>query len=350
MNLPSRWFPFGRRRPPDATLAPLRSDVLNSATWASAQDLIDLQRHAGKIGLTHAGPARARLAGDHLSRFRGRGMDYQESRGYQAGDDIRSMDWRVTARTGNPHVKVYQEERERPVVVFVDLNPGMFFGTQGMLKSVLAARAAALIAWAALARGDRVGAMLFNGEHSDLPPRGGKHGVLRLIRQLVARSDPRAGIEASLHPGSLNVALGRLRRVARPGSLVVLISDFYGIDEESARHLAWLRRHNDVVALQVVDAIEEAPPPSGRYGVATAAGRAILDTASSAARRAYSDYFVRHHEQVRAAMRRHAIPLLRLSTAVDLVAALRWHFAAHDSLPAVGATPPDRALDDRLAA
>ncbi len=349
MNAPGRWFRFGRRTPGAAT-APLRNDVLNSATWATAQDLIELQRHAGKIGLTHAGPARARLAGDHLSRFRGRGMDYQESRGYQAGDDIRSMDWRVTARTGNPHVKVYQEERERPVVVFVDLNPGMFFGTQGMLKSVLAARAAALIAWAALARGDRVGAMLFNGEHSDLQPRGGKHGVLRLIRELVARTDPRAVIDALSHDGSLNAALGRLRRVARPGSLVVLISDFYGIDDESARHLSWLRRHNDVVALQIVDAIEEAPPPSGRYGVVAAGRRGVLDTGSSAARRAYSDYFSRHHEAVQAAMRRHAIPLLRISTGGDLVAALRWHFAAAEPTSIGRAAVPNLRLDERAAA
>ncbi|MDQ6629934.1 MAG: DUF58 domain-containing protein, partial [Pseudomonadota bacterium] len=254
------------------------------------------------------------------------------------------------ARTGNPHVKVYQEERERPVVVFVDLNPGMFFGTQGVLKSVLAARAAALIAWAAVARGDRVGAMLFNGEHSDLQPRGGKLGVLRLIRQLVAHTDPRAGIEAPGHETGLSAALGRLRRVARPGSLVVLISDFYGIDDETARHLSWLRRHNDVVALQIVDAIEEAPPPSGRYGVVAAGRRGILDTGSSAARRAYSDYFGRHHEQVRAAMRRHAIPLLRLSTGGDLVAALRWHFAAAEPTSVGRAAAPNLHLDDRLAA
>ncbi len=350
MNMPTRWLRLWRRVPRGAE-APSRRDVLNSATWATAEDLIDLQRHAGKIGLAHAGPARARLAGDHLSRFRGRGMDYQESRGYQPGDDIRSMDWRVTARTGNPHVKIYQEERERPVVVFVDLNAGMFFGTQGMLKSVLAARAAALIAWAALARGDRVGAMLFNGKRSDLQPCSGKHGVLRLIRQLVAHTDPRAGIEAPDHEGGLNAALSRLRRVARPGSLIVLISDFYGVDDDSARHLSWLRRHNDMIALQIADAIEEVPPPSGRYGVAMAGRRAILDTGSSAARQAYSDYFSRHHEQVQAAMRRHDIPLLRLSTRSDLVADLRRHFAAGDSRPAGRAAQADRPrIDDRLAA
>ncbi len=158
--------------------------VLNAATRVTVEDLIELQRHAGKIDLTHARSARARLAGNHLSRFRGRGMDYQESRAYQAGDDARSMDWRVTARTGKPHVKLYQEERERPVVLFLDLNPGMFFGSRGMLKSVVAARAAALIAWAAAAHGDRIGGLLFNGGYCDLQPRGGKHGVLRLIRQI----------------------------------------------------------------------------------------------------------------------------------------------------------------------
>ncbi|MFZ3324264.1 MAG: DUF58 domain-containing protein, partial [Usitatibacter sp.] len=135
-----------RRSPPATGAAPLaRDDLLNPATWACTKDLVELQRHAGEIDLAHARSARARLAGDYLSRFRGRGMDYQESRNYQPGDDVRSMDWRVTARTGKPHVKLYREERERPVVLFLDLNPGMFFASRGMLKSVAAARAATLI-------------------------------------------------------------------------------------------------------------------------------------------------------------------------------------------------------------
>ena len=170
--------------------------ALNPATWAGAgADRIAARTPARSTW--RARLARARLAGDHLSRFRGRGMDYRESRAYQPGDDVRSMDWRITARTGVPHVKLYQEERERPVVLFLDLNPGMFFGSRGMLKSVAAARAAALVAWAAAERGDRVGAMLFDGGHCDLPPRGGRHGVLRLIRELVEHTDPRAGIDAA---------------------------------------------------------------------------------------------------------------------------------------------------------
>jgi uncharacterized protein (DUF58 family) len=204
----------------------------------------------------------------------------------------------------------------------------MFFGSRGMLKSVVAARAAALNAWAAAAHGDRIGAMLFNGGHIDLQPRGGKHGVLRLIRQVVEHTDPRTGVSAQAHAGGLNAALSRLRRVSRPGSLIVLLGDYYGIDDDSGNHLLRLRQHSDVVAIQIVDPLEEAPPAAARYGV-TAGGRpGILDTRSATARRAYQDYFSQHHQTVAATMRRCAIPLLRLSTGDDVATGLRRQFAA----------------------
>ena len=327
VNALRHWF-RSRGGRVDTSDRDVRQDVVNASTWASTEDLIALQRDARRIGLGRVGAARAPLAGNHLSRFRGRGMDYQESRGYQAGDDIRSMDWRVTARSGTPHVKVYQEERERPVVLFVDLGPGMFFGTRGMLKSVLATRAAALIGWAAAERGDRIGAMLFDGGYHDVQPGGGRHGMLRVIRELVAHTDPRIGMDAIADPDGLNKALSRLRRVVRPGSLIVLIGDFYGLDADSGKHLSRLRQHNDVVALQIVDPIEEAAPPSGRYGVASAGRHDILDTGSAVVRSAYRDYFGRHHRQVQDVLRAQAIALLKLSTDGDVVAALRWHFAA----------------------
>jgi uncharacterized protein (DUF58 family) len=307
---------------------PMSEAVLNAATHVTVADLIGLQRHAGKIDLMHARSARARLTADHLSRFRGRGMDYQESRIYQGGDDVRSMDWRVTARTGKPHVKVYQEERERPVILFLDLNPGMFFGSRGMLKSVVSARAATLIAWSAAAHGDRVGALLFNGGHCDLQPRGGKHGVLRLIRQIVEQTDPRSGVNAQAYPGGLHAALSRLRHVTRPGSLIVLLGDYYGIDDDCRKHLLHLRQHSDVAAIQIIDPLEQAPPAPARYGVAANGTLGILDVRSSAAREAYEDYFRRHHQSVAAIMRACAIPLLCLSTGDDVAAALRGHFAA----------------------
>jgi uncharacterized protein (DUF58 family) len=322
-----RWLGWGSaettqtaERMPDA--------ALNPATWASVQDLIALQPCSDKIDLSRAYLARARLVGDHLSRFRGRGMDYQESRAYQAGDDVRDMDWRITARTGKPHVKLYREERERPVILFVDLGPGMFFGSRGTLKSVVAARACALIGWAAEARGDRIGAMLFDGGYCDLQPRGGRHGVLRLIRRLVDHTDPRIGVNVQRQAGELSAALRRLRRISRPGSLIVLVGDYYGFDDDCGNHLLRLRQHSDVVALRIVDPLEEAPPPAARYGVMAGGRSDILDTRSAAVRQTYQHYFSRHRQALAKIMRDRAIPLLRLSTGEDIVGALRVHFAA----------------------
>jgi uncharacterized protein (DUF58 family) len=329
MKLADRLFPgANKHRHGLATRAVERAadpvnPALNPATRVSLDELIALRQQARKLNLSRKQAALAQLAGNHASRFRGRGMDYQESRVYQPGDDIRSMDWRVTARTSRPHTKLYQEERERPVVVCVDLNPGMFFASRGALKSVVAARAASLIGWAAAARGDRIGALLFNGDHHELPPRGGKHGVLRLIRQLVAQSDPLENLKHPPHPQGLNGALARLRRVSRPGSLIFLLSDFYGIDDESGNHLMRLRQHNDVVAIQLVDALELAPPPPAYYGVSDGRQQGILDTRSATARKAYSDFFSQHHQAVRDLMRSRAIHLLQLSTGDDVASTLR---------------------------
>ncbi len=300
--------------------------ALNPATQVGIDELIALRLKARKINLYRKQTALAQLAGNHASRFRGRGMDYQESRIYQPGDDIRSMDWRVTARTGRPHTKLYQEERERPVVVCVDLNPSMFFASRGALKSVVASRAASLIGWATISHGDRIGALLFNGEHHELPPRGGKHGVLRLIRQLVAQSDPLENLKYPPHPQGLNVALARLRRVSRPGSLIFLLSDFYGIDEETGNHLMRLRQHNDMVAIQLLDALELEPPLPARYSVSDGRQQGILDTRSARARKAYRDFFSQHHRSVQDLMRSRAIPLLQMSTEDDIASTLQCGF------------------------
>ncbi len=280
-------------------------------------ELIALRLQAGSLRLASHGPARNLLAGAHRSRFRGRGMDYAESRAYQPGDDIRNMDWRITARTGQPHTKLYQEERERPVVVMLDLNPSMFFGTRVAFKSVVAARAAALIGWATVAGGDRIGALLFNGGHHELQPRSGRRGALRLMRALVEATDPDRGLAEPPHADGLNQALARLRRVARPGSLVFIFSDFYGIDDETGPLLMRLRHHNDLVAVQVRDALEQAPPPPGRYGITDGREQSVLDTRASGQRARYLAWLRQRQERLRETMRDHQVPLLTLATDDD---------------------------------
>ena len=263
------------------------------------------------------------FGGEYRSRFRGRGMDYLESRGYQAGDDIRNMDWRVTARAGQPHVKLYHEERERPVVVMVDLSPTMFFGTRGAFKSVVAARIAALIGWATVRNGDRIGALLFNGIHRELRPLGGQRGALRLIRELVKATDPRTGMAAPAHAGQLVEALQRLRRIARPGSLVYILSDFHALDDDTRIHLQRLRQHNDVVACRIVDALEIQPLPAGRYGISDGRHSGILDTRTRARQEACARYFKTQHEAVREMMGRCGIPLIQITTTDDVLERLR---------------------------
>lgn len=309
----------------------------NTATHVNAEILINLQRQSRKLNLSRRSALLASTVGHHASRFRGRGMDYQESRIYQAGDDIRTMDWRVTARAGKPHTKLYQEERERPIVLFVDLNPSMFFGSSCALKSVIAAKTATLLAWAASQKGDKVGGLLFNGKHHELPPKIGKRGVLQFIRQLVHYADPKHALANTHHIVRLNDELNRLRRLTRPGSLVFLISDFYAIDAQTNKHLQYIRQHNDVIAIQVVDPMEITVPPAGRYGVANgmrANGKAsaadqqgILDLQSHKGRKQYQQFFSQHHQAVADLMRQHTIPLLQIATNDDCATCLQRAFS-----------------------
>jgi uncharacterized protein (DUF58 family) len=330
---------FERRRQGTAAVSgPTATEsVLNASTRVTLQELIELQRHARLLDITHRLPARAQLAGNHQSRFRGRGMDYLESRGYQPGDDIRNMDWRVTARAGRPHTKLFQEERERPVVLLIDLGPSMFFATRGALKSVIAARSATLLAWAAAISGDRTGALLFNGGHVELRPRSGHRGALQLIHELIRLSDPVHGLTTGPGHAGLNDALVRLRRIARPGSLVIMISDFYGIDDETGGHLAKLRYHNDLVAIRVTDPVELTPPPPGRYEITNGKQAAVLDITAARGRSVYNDFFSRQHQLVQQTLQRNAIPLLQLSTTDEPVQALQqWFGKARRSVQAKG--------------
>lgn len=298
-----------------------------------ADDLIALRGRALRLRAQRTRPARSMLSGTHRSRFRGRGMDYRESRHYQAGDDIRNMDWRITARAGDAHVKVFEEERERPIVVLADFGPSMFFASQGAFKSVVVARLAALIGWSAVAGHDRIGALIFNGGHQELAPTGGRRGQMRLIRALVQAGDPQRGLAAAPEPAGLAEALARLRRVARPGSRVLVLSDLYGLDDLAVGHLSRLRSHNDLTALQIVDPLELAPPPPGRYGISDGRRRGVLDTTGRGARARYADSLERHHRRIRSVLEQIGIPLVHCMTTDDPAARLAEVLAGRGSAP-----------------
>lgn len=265
--------------------------VVDDPVRVSIPDLVGLSRPAASIRLGR-GRILSRQSGDYQSPFRGRGMEFDESRLYQPGDDIRNIDWRVTARTGKTHTKLFREERERPVFVWLDLRASMHFATRGKYKSVIAAELAAMIAWSALSNGDRVGGVVFSDrEHHELKPQRGKSAVLRLINRIVndmAWSDPapQGNGEQSLEHAAL-----RLRRVARPGSLIFLISDFRHLDDQAEIQLSRLSRHNEVVILFVYDRLEQALPPPGRYKVSDGRQEFLIDTSDNHLVRRYQLQF-----------------------------------------------------------
>ncbi|MBB1073804.1 DUF58 domain-containing protein [Rhodoferax sp. 4810] len=285
----------------------------------SADDLIALRTQV-VTGFNH-GRYDSPFAGLHRTHRRGRGMDYREARHYQAGDDLRNMDWRITARTGRPHVKVFDEERERPVMVVVDCGAGMFFASRGAFKMVLAARLAALFGWSAIAHGDRIGAALLSDPPLELPPRGGRSGQMRLIRALVAAGEPTIGLHNPPNPAALPQALARLLRVARPGSQVILLSDFHHLTADVGQTLQRLARHTDLRAVQLIDPLELKPPPPGQYAIRTAAGGGIIDTHSRVARQRYVAQLQQAQARLETLMAQSGVALVRVLTSDDAVSA-----------------------------
>lgn len=255
---------------------------MNSSVKVTTKALVQQQTHAKSLSLSGRKKASSAISGLHDSRFRGRGMDYQESRVYQAGDDIRNMDWLVTARTGTPHTKLFQEERERPIHIIMDNNQSMAFGTRKEFKSVTAAKAGALLAWAAVKNGDRVGVMSYgkNGINHEKPV-GGKRGMMRLIAHLV-QTDAAEAIEQTktihqIKKTQLQDALKRLRTIIRPGSLVIIISDFYHLGAEVKRHLIQLNKHNDILAIFIADKFEISTPLPAVYGIDNGDGPVVFN-------------------------------------------------------------------------
>ncbi len=305
--------------------------ALDPATQVTTEDLIRLRLSARRLVMYARSPASSVIAGVHASRFRGRGVDYVESRNYEVGDDIRDLDWRVTARTGKPHTKVFQEERERPVLVLLDAHPGMYFATRGALKIVQASRLAALVGWGAVRRGDRIGALICNGDdHQELRPAGGRRGVLRMISVLTRTFDSSRINRFASRPPPLDQALKRARRIARPGSLIFLVSDFYHLGPEFERHLTFLRRHSDLIACRVRDPVELAPPPPGTYPVSNGLMQGILALNRSSARDRYEGFLEQQQREFVGTLNKHGITRLELSTEDDVTDALGRIFKTRD--------------------
>jgi uncharacterized protein (DUF58 family) len=302
-------YPAVKRRSPGTPEA--------AGVYARLDDLVRLQFKATGFSFLPRQPLHSVLAGKHASRLRGRGLNFEEIRRYLPGDDIRTMDWKITARMRDPFVRVYTEERDRPVLLVVDQKQTMFFGSRERMKSVTAAEAAALAAWRVLSQGDRVGAIVFNDEESvEIRPQRSRRTVDRILKEVVRLNRLlRAASAAAPERSMLDFVLQRAARLATHDWLVCLITDTMGLGDEGLQALTRLALHNDVLLVAVYDPLGQQMSGAGRVVFAEGGAQLEIDTSDARFQQRYAAAFQREVEVVEATGRRRQIPVIAVSTA-----------------------------------
>jgi len=287
--------------------------------YVDLASLIALEHKARGVSFLPRQPVHSLLAGRYASRMRGRGLNFEEIRDYRPGDDVRSIDWKVTARLQDPHVRVFNEERDRQGLLLVDQRLSMFFGTRLAMKSVTAAEAAAIAAWRILGAGDRVGAIVFDDRTIvEVKPRRSRRTVLRLLGTVVAQNRA-LGVGRGIvpAPSMLNRALTAAQRLAPHDGIVVIISDFDGADAATRGAVGALAHHNDVVAVLVHDPTQSELPASGRMTVSDGELQVSLDVGRDSVRKNVLEMSQARLRDVFAWTRDFRVPVIPLSTAED---------------------------------
>jgi len=294
-----RWLKKKSRKSSAESEKDAQTERYLSPASTSLDELGSLRDQAQALRRNARKKSMAPASGPAMSRRLGRGLDFAEVREYQPGDDVRMIDWKVTARSGKTHTKLFVEERERPVMLVVDFRSHMRFGTQGMFKSIMAARLSALIGWTANNNLDRVGGFVFTDDwHTEVRPRSGRRGLMNFFRGIA---------QAQMHApsgdrGQLADTLSRLRTAVHAGSTVVIFSDFIGFDEQAQMSMGNLLQRLDLLAVHIVDPIEGQLPDAGRYalsGMHTEADKHLaIDTSSKSQTQRYFSKQLEHQRAV----------------------------------------------------
>nr|WP_174823738.1 DUF58 domain-containing protein [Ruegeria arenilitoris] len=278
--------------------------------------LLRLGLNSGAISLLPRQPARSILNGRHASRLRGRGLNFEEVRNYLPGDDIRTIDWKVTARTGEPHVRVYTEERDRPALLLVDQRVSMFFGTESFMKSVIAAEAAAIIAHRVLGQGDRVGGIVFGD--TDLAEHRPQRRAAALTRFLSSVGALNSMLNASMQPEptvTLNNVLTQAIRIAHNNTIICVFSDFDGLDTASEGLIRRLAASNDLILFNISDPSSKALKPDLKLTVSDGNQQIELDSSNPELSIRISAAMEDRLDQLQLWSRRYGFSIVPLTTA-----------------------------------
>ncbi len=292
--------------------------------------LMALQFHANGFTLRHNQPVHSLLFGRKASHVRGRGLDFEKLRGYIAGDDVRSIDWKVTARARKPYVRVYSEERDRPTMVVVDQRMNMFFGSRVSMKAVTAAEVAALTVWRALKQGDRIGAFVFNEVSVEqIAPKRSRVAAVRILERITAMNH-KLRADAPLHPNPtrLNDVLEAVVRACRHDALILIASDFDGANERTRDLLIHLSHANDVVCCLIYDPLAIHLPSAEQLVVSNGELQIELELGQEKIRKNILEASDRRIRPILAWQHELGIPVLPLSNAEDVTQQVR-HLLGH---------------------
>jgi len=283
--------------------------------FISLQDLLRMEHFArGFSFMAKKQKVRSILGGKHASRLRGRGLDFEEVRNYVAGDDIRNIDWKVTARTQKTHSKVFSEEKEKPALIVVDQSKSMFFGSVKRTKSVVACELAALAAFRVLKQGDRVGgAIVANDKAEIVMPKRDRRNILRFLEKLVQHNRDIVHLSSSRDEKSFKMSLAKIRNIVTHDYLVIIISDFYRYDPEVVKYISRLAIHNDVILAKVYDPMERDIPKS-QFIVGDGEKQISVKGEQASIRQEFEQGFDANFNQFESEMKKHKVPVFQVDT------------------------------------
>jgi len=298
--------------------------------YVSLDELVRLGGKAKGFSFLPRQPIHSLLSGRHGSKFRGRGMDFSELKPYVQGDDTRQIDWKATQRTRKPYIRLYNEERDRSVWVVLSQRNSMFFASKGAMKSVQAARAAALTLFRTLSVGDRVGGVIFNDSRlKSFRPQRSKTLLMQMLHEIVEQNGALHATNTGNGHGQLNQALKIVSASARHDDLVVLIGDGQGFDDETARYLSDVARHNDILAVTVYDPLENVLRSEGPIVVSDGEHFSEFDSSDKRFQKRFEASFQSHLQRLEQLSKRHNIVLMKLRTDEDLLTQIQQQLGYH---------------------
>jgi uncharacterized protein (DUF58 family) len=300
----------------------------SSSIYVDLNELRRLKYLAKGFSFSPNQPANSALSGKNASKLRGRGLNFEELRHYRPGDDIRSMDWKVTQRTGKPHIKVFTEERERNVFLAIDQRMTMFFGSSNKMKSVIAAELAALIAWQISDSGDRIGAVIYNDKQSKVvPAKRGKQHVVSLLSEVLKKNHELSIENATQQQvddsDSYNKMLATLNKVSSHNGLIILIGDGHGFNDKSTDYIKKLRQHNEVIACHIFDPLELTLPKMSQMIVSDGVQQIQFSSEQKQVQKKYEAEIARQLESYVKAAKKYRIPLIEIDTTSPVEQQLR---------------------------